>query len=61
MKISKMFAVIFRVEINEVDDAYIAMASRMRELAIDKYGSMEFCSLTDGNREIQFHIGKIRN
>jgi heme-degrading monooxygenase HmoA len=53
-----MFAVIFRAEVNEVDDAYTAMVARMRELAIDKYGCMEFCSLTDGNHEISISYWK---
>ena len=47
-----MYAVIFKAEINELDDAYSEMASAMRELAIDKYGCTEFVSITEGTQEI---------
>ena len=47
-----MYAVIFRTEINELDDAYYEMAARLRELAISKYGCTEFTAVTEGNSEI---------
>jgi len=47
-----MYAVIFRAEINELDECYSGMASKMRELAINEYGCMEFTSVTDGSQEI---------
>jgi len=47
-----MYAVIFRAEINELDSRYSEMASRMRELAINKYGCIEFTSVTEGAQEI---------
>lgn len=47
-----MYAVIFKAEINKIDKAYSAMASRMRELAINEFGCIEFNSVTEGNNEI---------
>jgi heme-degrading monooxygenase HmoA len=49
---NKMFAVVFRAEINALDDTYRVMAARMRELAIKKYGCLEFTAVTEGNQEI---------
>lgn len=45
-----MYAVIFKAEINELDKAYFEMATRMRELAINQYGYIEFISITEGNQ-----------
>lgn len=47
-----MIAVIFRTEVNELDDEYFATATRMRDLAIDKYGCIEFISACENNFEI---------
>ena len=47
-----MYAVIFRAEINELDDTYSEMAAHMRDLAANKYGCVEFTSVTEGNQEI---------
>ena len=47
-----MYAVIFRAEIRELDDAYAAMAEQMRELAISEYGCLEFTSAMEGSQEI---------
>ena len=47
-----MYAVIFRAEINKIDDAYSKMASQMRSLAENKYGCTEFTSVVEGNKEI---------
>ena len=47
-----MYAVIFKAEINKLDSRYSEMASRMRELAINKYGCTEFISVTEGTQEI---------
>lgn len=47
-----MYAVIFRAEINELDKSYFDMAARMRDLALNKYGCIEFAALTEGNQEI---------
>ncbi|MEJ2399077.1 MAG: antibiotic biosynthesis monooxygenase [Gammaproteobacteria bacterium] len=47
-----MYAVIFRAEINKIDQSYTDMAARMRALAKDKYGCSEFITIADGNQEI---------
>jgi len=47
-----MYAVIFRAEIARLDEEYSQMAARMRELAIQEYGCLEFTSVTEGNSEI---------
>ena len=47
-----MYAVIFRAEINELDEAYAEMAVRMRDLALNKYGCLEFTAVTEGKHEI---------
>ena len=47
-----MYAVIFRAEILERDAEYAATAKRMRELAINQYGCVEFVACTEGNTEI---------
>jgi len=47
-----MYAVVFRAEINALDDTYRVMAARMRELAMEKYGCLEFTAVTQGNQEI---------
>ncbi len=47
-----MYTVIFIAELNEIDQQYTETAVRLRELAIDEYGCLEFVSVTEGNREI---------
>ena len=47
-----MVAVIFRAETNELDDHYFEIAKRMRELAISRYGCLEFTAVTEGRQEI---------
>ncbi len=47
-----MYVVIFRAEIAELDTEYTEVASRMRDLAITKYGCKEFTACTEGNTEI---------
>lgn len=47
-----MYAVIFRAETGKLDEAYSRTATRMRELAIEKHGCLEFTSVTEGNLEI---------
>ena len=47
-----MYAVIFRAEINKTDSAYSEMAAQMRDLAKNKYGCIEFTSVTEGTNEI---------
>ena len=47
-----MYAVIFRAEVAEVDEQYLSMAQRMRDLAIEEYGCLEFTAVTEGKQEI---------
>lgn len=47
-----MYAVIFRAEIAQLDEEYIHMAARLRELALKKYGCIEFVSVSEGTQEI---------
>ena len=47
-----MYAVIFKAKINILADDYFEMAERMRTLAMNKYGCVEFTSLTEGEQEI---------
>jgi heme-degrading monooxygenase HmoA len=47
-----MHAVIFKATIKELDETYADMAARMRDLAISKYGCVEFTTLTEGDQEI---------
>jgi len=45
------WAVIFRAEIAQADDAYLATVSRLRKLALEEYGCIEFHASTEGGRE----------
>lgn len=47
-----MYAVIFREEINKVDDVYSKIATQMRCLAESTYGCTEFTAVVEGNKEI---------
>ena len=47
-----MYAVIFRAEINQLDDEYRDTAARLRSLAIEEYGCRDFIALTEGDQEI---------
>jgi len=47
-----MYAVIFRAEITELDAEYSTVATRMRDLAINEYGCLEFISCSEGQNEI---------
>lgn len=47
-----MYAVIFRAEINELDEVYAETAARLRDLALSKYGCIEFTAVTEGSQEI---------
>lgn len=47
-----MFAVIFKAEIAQLDDEYSLIAARMRELAINQYGCVEFSACCEDNQEI---------
>ena len=47
-----MFAVIFRAKPGIQDEEYGKPVSRMRELAFDKYGCLDFIAVTEGDQEI---------
>ncbi len=47
-----MYVVIFRAKTREPDEEYFIVANRMRELAIEQFGCIEFAAVTEGNNEI---------
>ena len=47
-----MYAVIFQAELKFQDQEYSETAKRMRELAKNKYGCVEFVSVCEGEEEI---------
>lgn len=47
-----MYAVIFRATLSTMDKPYTVMAERLRQLAIDSSGCIDFVSFTEGEREI---------
>jgi len=47
-----MYAVIFRAKTKELDETYFETAKRMRELALNEYGCLEFTAVTEGVNEI---------
>jgi len=47
-----MYAVIFKAEVNEFDAEYATTAEKMRNLAFEQYGCLEFTACTEGNKEI---------
>jgi len=53
-----MYAVIFRAEIIELDAEYSTVATRMRDLAINEYGCLEFISCSEGQNEIAISYWK---
>jgi hypothetical protein len=44
-----MFAVIFKARIAGFDDEYSRTADRLKKLAFEKYGCLDFVSVTEGN------------
>lgn len=47
-----MYAVIFTAKIAELDEEYSQAAERMRKLALEDYGCLEFVSVSEGDLEI---------
>jgi heme-degrading monooxygenase HmoA len=47
-----MYVVIFRARIRKLDADYNRVAARMRELAIGRFGCLEFHSVTEGRDEV---------
>ena len=49
---SNMYAVIFKAQIKTQDPTYASTAERLRELALQEYGCLEFTSTTQDSWEI---------
>ena len=47
-----MFAVIFRATVGNQDVEYGKMASKLRKLAFETYGCLDFIAVTEGNKEV---------
>ncbi|MCB1859246.1 MAG: antibiotic biosynthesis monooxygenase [Gammaproteobacteria bacterium] len=47
-----MYAVIFKAEIDKLDDSYFAMAAALQERATTVYGCQRLISVSEGNHEI---------
>lgn len=47
-----MFAVIFRAKTGVQDQEYIATVAKMRELAFERYGCLDFIAVTEGCDEV---------
>jgi len=47
-----MIVVIFRARVRSVDDEYASIAERLRELALNEFGCLEFHALAEGRDEV---------
>lgn len=47
-----MYAVIFRATVRAFDDDYEGMGPRLRELALNDYGCVDFQAVMEGDQEI---------
>lgn len=47
-----MFVVIFRAKVGRQDDTYVETAARLRELALTRYGCLDFVSCQQNGQEI---------
>ena len=47
-----MYAVIFRATAADLDDEYFQVAQKLKALAFEKYGCLDFVSVTEGNEEV---------
>ena len=47
-----MYAVIFKADVRQFDEDYELTAARMRELAINDYGCVDFIACNEGELEI---------
>lgn len=47
-----MFVVIFRARVLRFDEDYSRVAARMRDLAIGRFGCLEFHAVTEGQHEV---------
>lgn len=46
------FVVIFRARGRTLDDEYLTVAARLRELALSQFGCLEFQAVTEGRDEV---------
>lgn len=46
------FLVVFRATVLQFDDEYSRVAARMRQLALDEFGCLDFHALTEGEHEV---------
>ena len=47
-----MYIVIFRARTQDLNQAYYETANHLREIAMEKYGCIEFVSVTENDEEI---------
>ena len=47
-----MYAVIFKATFKNTDPQYLETAGRLRNLALNKYGCVEFLSYSEGDQEL---------
>ena len=47
-----MFVVIFRAKAKALDAEYSTMAAQMRELALTRFGCLDFTAVTEGDQEV---------
>jgi heme-degrading monooxygenase HmoA len=47
-----MYAVIFRATVGELDQQYSEAIERMKKLAFEEYGCLEFFALMEGERRV---------
>lgn len=47
-----MYVVIFRATVRELDAEYVTTVQRMRELALNEFGCLEFHAVTEGQHEV---------
>jgi heme-degrading monooxygenase HmoA len=47
-----MFIVIFRAKISKIDETYTTISKKLRDLALTKFGCLEFHAVTEGDTEI---------
>ena len=47
-----MYVVIFKAEAAKLDAEYSAMASQLRELALNQFNCIEFLAVTEGTQEV---------
>jgi heme-degrading monooxygenase HmoA len=47
-----VYVVIFRARVRSLDAEYVAVAARMRELALGEFGCIEFHAVMEGSDEV---------